>query len=63
METISKTAAALGRKGGLSRSPAKKAAGKRNLLKARESLTAEQRKERARKAAAARWNKWKCSTR
>lgn len=62
MNDTQKAAAALGRKGGLSRSPAKKAAGKRNLLKARESLTAEQRKERAKKAAAARWNK-KMSTR
>ena len=58
---ISEAAAALGKlggkKGGRSKSAAKLAAVRDNLKKAQSALDAEQRKERARKAAAARWSK------
>ena len=57
---VSEAAAVLGRiggaKGGRSRSAAKVAASKRNIRKASASLTPEQRIERARKAAEARWH-------
>lgn len=44
-----------GKKGGKSKSAAKKAASRKNIAKANASLTAEQRRERAEKASAARW--------
>ena len=60
---VSEAAAILGRaggkKGGRSKSAAKLAAVRANLKKAADALDAEQRKERARKAAAARWSKGK----
>ena len=63
MEDVSEAAAILGKaggkKGGRSRSDAKVAAVRANLKKAQSALDAEQRKERARKAAAARWSKRK----
>lgn len=46
-----------GRKGGRSRSAAKVAAGRRNIAKATASLSPEKRRERAKKAAAARWKR------
>ena len=58
-DSISSAAAAMGRLGGQSRSMAKVAASKRNILKASATLTPEQRIERAKKAAAARWGKAK----
>ena len=69
MNDISSAAAALGRKGGQSKSAKKLDAINRNLEKARQAQTSEQRsagqqkmdpearRERARKAALARWNK------
>lgn len=66
---ISEAAAAMGRKGGRSKSASKLEAVNRNLEKARKAQTPEQRsagqqkidpearRERARKAAAARWAK------
>lgn len=69
MDPISEAAAALGKKGGKSRSAAKLEAVNRNLEKARQAQTSEQRsagqqkidpetrRERAKKAAAARWAK------
>ncbi len=62
--TTSDAARALGRRGGQAKTPAKSAAAKRRensgLAKGREklaSLTPEQRRENARKAASARWAK------
>jgi len=69
MDPISEAAAALGKKGGMSKSAAKLEAVNRNLEKARQAQTSEQRsagqqkidpearRERAKKAAAARWAK------
>lgn len=58
---ISEAAAALGklggRNGGRSKSAAKLAAVRANLKKANSALDAEQRSERARKAAYVRWRK------
>ena len=68
---ISEAAAALGRKGGQSKSTRKLDAANKNLEKARKAQTSEQRsagqqkmdpearRERARKAALARWGKSK----
>ena len=61
MSEVSEAAAKLGKlggkKGGRSKSAAKLAAVRNNLKKAQSALDAEQRKERARKAARARWNR------
>ena len=61
MSEVSEAAAILGRaggkKGGRSKSAAKLAAVRNNLKKAQSALDAEQRKERAKKAARARWNR------
>ena len=64
--TTSDAARAMGRKGGQAKTPAKTAAAKRRensgLAKGREklaALTPEQRRENAKKAAAARWGKKK----
>ena len=64
--TISDAARALGRKGGQAKTPAKAAAAKARAnvglaagRKALAALTPEQRRENARKAAAARWAKKK----
>jgi len=56
---VSRAAAALGRKGGQSKSPAKKKASQDNMKLARAavSLTKEQKVERARNAVNARWAK------
>jgi len=58
---VSEAAAILGKaggkKGGRSKSAAKIAAVRANLKKAQCALDAEQRRERAQKAAAARWKK------
>lgn len=59
MTDTSKAAAALGRIGGKSKSPRKVAAVKQNLDKANAVMNAEQRRERAKKAAEARWKKGK----
>lgn len=59
MSDVSEAAAVLGklggRKGGKSRSAAKVAAARVNVKKATVSMSPEQRKERARKAAKKRW--------
>ena len=57
MNDVSIAAATLGRKGGSSRSKAKIAASRRNIARARKSLTPEQRRERAQAAARARWSR------
>jgi Mrp family chromosome partitioning ATPase len=61
MNGISEAAAILGKvggkKGGRSKSTAKIAAARANLKKAQGALDADARRERARKAAWARWNK------
>lgn len=69
MDDIQKAASAMGRKGGRSKSASKLEAANKNLEKARKAQTSEQRsagqqktppefrRERARKAALARWNK------
>ncbi len=56
---ISEAAAALGRIGGRSKSQRKLDAVARNLDKANAALDANARKERAKKAALARWKKTK----
>lgn len=61
MSEVSEAAAALGKlggkKGGRSKSAAKLAAVRNNLKKAQGALDADQRRERARKAALSRWKK------
>ena len=57
MTDVSEAAAALGRKGGASRSPAKLAAARANIRKAASSMSASARRDRARRAAQARWHK------
>ena len=61
MSEISDAAAILGKaggkKGGRSKSAAKLAAVRANLKKAQNALDADARRERAKKAAKARWNK------
>lgn len=61
MKDISKAASAMGRKGGKSKSPAKKAASQKNIAAATvarmKKKTPEERKEQARNAANARWEK------
>lgn len=57
--SISEAAAALGRIGGKSKSARKIEAITKNLDKANATLDANARKERAKKAAAARWKKAK----
>lgn len=56
---LQEAAAALGRIGGKSRSKKKIDAVNQNLIKANKALTADARKARAKKAAAARWSKAK----
>lgn len=58
-QNISEAAAALGRIGGKSKSARKIEAITKNLDKANAALDANARKERAKKAAAARWKKAK----
>ena len=60
-QSISEAAAAMGRIGGKSRSARKIDAITKNLDKANAALDANARKERAKKAAAARWKKAKMS--
>lgn len=62
MKTVSEAAAALGRKGGSSRSPQKIAAARRNVARANQALSREQRQDRARRAAQARWSHAKPTT-
>lgn len=66
METdIKQAAAAMGRIGGKSRSARKHASSQANMLKAQKASTqisAEAKRERAKKAAEARWKKAKKST-
>lgn len=66
METnIKEAAATLGRLGGKSRSPKKHASSQINMMKAQKASTqisAEAKRERAKKAAEARWKKAKKST-
>ena len=63
-QSISEAAAALGRIGGRSTSARKHASSQKNMLKAQAASTrisAEARREKARKAAAARWKNHKKS--
>lgn len=66
METdVKKAASVMGKIGGKSRSPRKHASSQANMLKAQKASTqisAEAKRERAKKAAAARWAKSKKST-
>lgn len=66
MTDVSEAAAALGRIGGRSKSARKHASSQKNMLKAQAASTrisAEARREKARKAAAARWKNHKKSER
>lgn len=56
---ISSAAAALGRMGGASRSPAKKAAARANVARARAAVSTDRRREIAQAAARARWSRVK----